>query len=90
MSLIKAITLTEKCGSRGRESVLYRRTNSCCAESVILGPFYGGYNVIALDREYRHALFAARTATTCGYSPARQPFLRSETGDAGSRDPGRV
>ncbi|MBR7352780.1 hypothetical protein G3W21_27470, partial [Klebsiella pneumoniae] len=20
------------------------------------GPFYGGYNVIALDREYRHAL----------------------------------
>ena len=21
-----------------------------------IGPFYGGYNVIALDREYRHAL----------------------------------
>lgn len=22
----------------------------------LFGPFYGGYNVIALDREYRHAL----------------------------------
>ncbi len=55
------------------------------------GPFYGGYNVIALDREYRHAL-------VCGpdrdylWILSRTPTISDEVkqGDAGSRDPGRV
>lgn len=25
-------------------------------KASFIGPYYGGYNVIALDREYRHAL----------------------------------
>ena len=59
------------------ESVLYRRTNCAALKvSFFLVLFYGGYNVIALDREYHHAL-------VCGpdrdylwiLSPARQPFL---------------
>lgn len=56
MSLIKAITLTEECGSRVKGKRTLPAHQPRCAESVILGPFYGGYNVIALDREYRHAL----------------------------------
>lgn len=56
MSLIKAITLTEECGSR----VKGKRTSGAPTRAALkvsfFGPFYGGYNVIALDREYRHAL----------------------------------
>lgn len=31
-------------------------TNRAALKVSFIGPFYGGYNVIALDREYRHAL----------------------------------
>jgi apolipoprotein D and lipocalin family protein len=37
-------------------SVLYRRPARAALKVSFFGPFYGGYNVIALDREYRHAL----------------------------------
>ena len=31
-------------------------SNRAAMKVSFIGPFYGGYNVIALDREYRHAL----------------------------------
>ncbi|EML1554678.1 TPA: lipocalin family protein [Enterobacter hormaechei] len=31
-------------------------SNRAAMKISFIGPFYGGYNVIALDREYRHAL----------------------------------
>lgn len=40
----------------GGESLLHWRPKPRCAQGLVFGPFYGGYNVIALDREYRHAL----------------------------------
>ncbi len=39
------------------------------------GPFYGGYTLLHSIGNTAMRWFAARTATTCGYSPARQPFL---------------
>lgn len=61
------------------------------SRSLFFGPFYGGYNVIALDREYRHAL-------VCGpdrdylWILSRTPTLSEEikTANAGRRDPGGV
>jgi apolipoprotein D and lipocalin family protein len=37
------------------ESLLHRRPATAALKVSFFGPFYGGYNVIALDREYRHA-----------------------------------
>ncbi|CAM8011453.1 lipocalin family protein [Enterobacter hormaechei] len=31
-------------------------SNRAAMKASFIGPYYGGYNVIALDREYRHAL----------------------------------
>jgi apolipoprotein D and lipocalin family protein len=40
------------------------------------GPFYGGYNVIALDKDYRYALVCGPTATISGYWRARRKSHR--------------
>jgi apolipoprotein D and lipocalin family protein len=39
-----------------RRGLLYRGAHASRAESVVFRPFYGGYNVIALDKDYRYAL----------------------------------
>ena len=63
-----------------RQSLLYRFTAGRGAESVVLRPFYGGYNVIALDPEYRYAL-------VCGPNRDYSWILsRTPTLDAGVRD----
>lgn len=56
----------------------YRRTNRAALKVSFFGPF-GGYNVIALDREY-HALVCT-TATTC--DTLRTPTISDEETDAG-------
>lgn len=40
------------------------------------GPFYGSYNVIALDKEYRYALVCDPIATISGYWRGHPPSLR--------------
>lgn len=40
----------------GRGSVLYREPSRAALKISFFGPFYGSYNVIALDKEYRYAL----------------------------------
>ena len=51
-------------------------SNRAAMKVSFIGPFYGGYNVIALDREYRHALCVGRIATICGSS--RTPTIPAE------------
>jgi apolipoprotein D and lipocalin family protein len=38
------------------------------------GPFYAGYNVIAIDEQYRYALVAGNNLDYYGYFPAKKPF----------------
>ena len=45
-----------RCGNSRREKRTLPATRAGRAKVSFFGPFYGGYNVIALDREYRHAL----------------------------------
>lgn len=57
MSSIKAITRIGKCGKKTEGKAYFTGSPNRAALKVsFFGPFYGGYNVIALDREYRHAL----------------------------------
>ena len=44
-----------RCGRKRKGKPISPATRRA-ALKVFFGPFYGGYNVIALDREYRHAL----------------------------------
>ncbi len=37
------------------------------------GPFYGGYNVIALDPDYKYSLVCGDSRDYCGYCPEKSP-----------------
>jgi apolipoprotein D and lipocalin family protein len=37
------------------------------SKDSFFGAFYPGYNVIALDPDYKYALVAGRTLIACGY-----------------------
>jgi apolipoprotein D and lipocalin family protein len=51
------------------------------------GPFYGGYNVIALDKDYRYALVCGQTAIISGYWRARRnrPEVKQQMLDIATR-----
>ncbi|TGD32503.1 hypothetical protein C9F07_35025, partial [Salmonella enterica subsp. enterica serovar Poona] len=61
--------------------------NRAALKVSFFGPFYGGYNVIALDREYRHALVCgpdrdylwilSRTPTLCEESAGAVCYTHS-------------
>jgi lipocalin len=53
---IKAITPTGHVAENRRRGVLYRGARRAALKVSFFGPFYGGYNVIALDKDYRYAL----------------------------------
>ncbi|KOQ95191.1 lipocalin family protein, partial [Pluralibacter gergoviae] len=52
------------------------------------GPFYGGYNVIALDKEYRHALICGPNRNylwILSRTPTIAPEIRQQMLDAAAR-----
>jgi lipocalin len=51
------------------------------------GPFYGGYNVIALDKDYRYALVCGPDRDYLWLLARAENPARSEAADAGYRHP---
>ena len=65
-------------------------SNRAAMKVSFIGPFYGGYNVIALDRVPPCAGVWGRIATICGSFPHANDLDGNETADAGHSDPARV
>ncbi|VTR51204.1 Outer membrane lipoprotein blc precursor [Serratia fonticola] len=63
-----------------RQGVFYRLAANGLAESLILRPFYGGYNVIELDPEYRYALVCGPNRDYL-WILSRTPTLEAATRD---------
>jgi lipocalin len=60
-------------GSKASEKQSLWRGECSHAKSVILGPFWG-YNVVAIDKEYKYALVAGGALTIYGYCLVKSQF----------------
>jgi len=50
--------------------------NIAALKVSFFGPFYSGYNVIALDENYQYALIAGKNLDICGYCHELKNYLK--------------